>query len=568
MELRRTLLIVGMAIAGYFLMINWQKDYGATAVAAQAAASTASSAEAPADIPAEPAKTAAATGNADIPVVPQKTEAPAVLGAAALSTSLVSVQTDVLNLQIDPVGGDIVRVALPAYTETIDNKNAFVLLDHSAQRTFIAQSGLIGTNGPDANPKGRPHYQTSATSFVLAGDANTLQVVLDLTADNNVQIKKIYEFTRGDYLVKLRYEITNNGSAPWNGLIFGQLKRDSSKDPSTSSQGFGMSTFLGAAWWTPEKSYNKRVFKDFADKPVSETVTGGWAAIVQHYFVTAWIPDAKSSNTIKSREKKDAGEYFIGYTGPEVSVAPGSSKTLSAALYTGPKIQKKLEVISDGLELTVDFGWLWFIAQGLFALLTFIHGIVGNWGWAIILLTALVKAILFYPSAISYKSMAHMRRVTPDMQRIKEQHAGDRAKQSQAMMELYKKEKINPLGGCLPILLQMPIFIALYWTLMESVELRHAPWILWIRDLSVMDQYFVLPLIMGVSMYVQQQLNPAPPDPMQARVMKLMPIVFTFMFLWFPAGLVLYWVVNNVLSIAQQWVITRQIEKAAALKKA
>jgi YidC/Oxa1 family membrane protein insertase len=566
MELRRTLLIVGMAIAGYFLMINWQKDYGAVAVVTQAA-DKASASEAVADIPAAPAKTAATPANGDIPVAPQKTDAP-VLGTVASNTALISVQTDVLNLQIDPVGGDIVRVALPAYTETIDSKNPFVLLDHSAQRTFIAQSGLIGTNGPDANPQGRPHYQASATSFALASDARTLQVVLNLTAENNVQIKKIYEFTRGDYLVKLRYEVTNNGTAPWNGLIFGQLKRDTSKDPSASSQGFGMSTFLGAAWWTPQKSYNKRVFKDFEEKPVNETATGGWAAIVQHYFVTAWVPDAKSSNTIKTRVKKEAGEYLIGYTGPEVSVAPGSTKTFSAALYTGPKIQKNLEVISDGLELTVDFGWLWFIAQGLFWLLTFLHGIVGNWGWAIILLTTLVKAILFYPSAISYKSMAHMRRVTPEMQRIKELHGSDRAKQSQAMMELYKREKINPLGGCLPILLQMPIFMALYWTLMESVELRHAPWILWIRDLSVMDQYFVLPLIMGVSMFVQQQLNPAPPDPMQARVMKLMPIVFTFMFLWFPAGLVLYWVVNNVLSIAQQWVITKQIERAAATKKA
>lgn len=570
MELRRTLLIVGMAIAGYFLMINWQKDYGTVAVAAQAANQSAASAPV-ADIPGAPVKVSNASSNGDIPVAPAKTESVAdtsVIASAVNSNTLISVQTDVLNLQIDPVGGDIVRVALPTYTESIDSKNAFVLLDHSAQRIFTAQSGLIGTNGPDANPQGRPHYQTSANAFSLSNDAKTLQVVLNLTTENNVQIKKIYEFTRGDYLVKLRYEISNNGTTPWNGMIFGQLKRDASKDPSASSQGFGMSTFLGAAWWTPKKSYNKSLFKDFEEKPVKETVTGGWAAIVQHYFLTAWVPDAKSSNIITTRVKKEAGEYLIGYTGPEVSIAPGSSKSLSAALYAGPKIQKNLEKVSDGLELTVDFGILWFIAKILFWLLSFLHGIVGNWGWAIILLTTLVKGVLFYPSAISYKSMAHMRRVTPEMQRIKEVHANDRAKQSQAMMELYKKEKINPLGGCLPILIQMPIFMALYWTLMESVELRHAPWILWIRDLSVMDQYFVLPLIMGASMFIQQQLNPAPPDPMQARVMKLMPIVFTFMFLWFPSGLVLYWVVNNVLSIAQQWVITKQIETAAATKKA
>lgn len=559
MELRRTLLIVGMAVMGYFLMINWQKDYGTPA----APSSTATVIAPATDLPVAAEK--AGSSNGDIPVAPRKTDvlAPA---AATTSTALISVQSDVLNLQIDPVGGDIVRAALPAYTETIDNKNAFVLLDHSAARTFIAQSGLIGSNGPDANAKGRPHYQASSNSFALASGEKTLQVVLSLPLENGVQIRKIYELTRGEYLVKLRYEISNSGSTPWSGLMFGQLKRDSSKDPSASTQGFGMSTFLGAAWWMPEKSYNKLALKHFAESPMKETVTGGWAAFVQHYFVTAWVPDAKSSNTYTTRVKKEANEYFVGYTSPEITVLPGQTQTIASSLYVGPKIQKNLESISEGLELTVDFGWLWFIAQGLFWLLLKIHGVVGNWGWAIILLTALVKAVLFYPSAISYKSMAHMRRVTPEMQRIKEQHAGDRSKQSLAMMELYKKEKINPLGGCLPILLQMPIFIALYWTLMESVELRHAPWILWIRDLSAMDQYFVLPLIMGASMFIQQMLNPTPPDPMQAKVMKLMPIVFTVMFLWFPAGLVLYWVVNNTLSILQQWYITRQIENTEGKK--
>jgi YidC/Oxa1 family membrane protein insertase len=564
MELRRTLLIVAMAVVGYFLMINWQKDYGSTAHQ-NAATVPAHNTESASDLPAPQAEkklTSTASGSGDIPAIAQKTDASAT--PAASSTDFISVKTDVLNLQIDPVGGDIVRVALPAYTESIDSKNAFVLLDHSAERTYIAQSGLIGTNGPDSNPHGRPHYQVSSSSFVLADGEQTLQVVLALPLENGVQIRKIYDVTRGQYLVKLRYEITNNGSTPWNGLMFGQLKRDNSKDPSASTQGFGMSTFLGGAWWTPEKSYNKSTFKDFEAKPVKQTVTGGWVAMVQHYFVTAWIPDSKASNTVTSRVQ--AGDNFIGYTGPEISVAPGASKTVSAELYAGPKIKKNLEAVSDGLELTVDFGWLWFIAQALFWLLAEIHSLVGNWGWSVILLTALVKAVLFYPSAISYRSMAHMRRVTPEIQRLKEQHGSDRSKMSQAMMELYKKEKINPLGGCLPILIQMPVFIALYWTLMESVELRHAPWILWIRDLSVMDPYFILPLIMGVSMYLQQMLNPTPPDPMQAKVMKLMPIVFTVMFLWFPAGLVLYWVVNNSLSILQQWLITRQIESAAGKK--
>src|SRR6218665_1947710 len=386
MELRRTLLIVAMAVFGYFLMINWQKDYGA--VAAQAA-EVKPVAEATGDTPAAPVP--AVVANSDIPVAPQKVDAPAPV-SQAISTSLITVKTDVFDIRIDPKGGDIVRAALPVYTHTVEDKSAFVLLDNSQSRTFIAQSGLIGSNGPDANTTGRPLYQTTTSSYALQEGENTLQVVLALPAQDGVEIRKIYEFTRGDYLIKLRYEITNKGTAPWHGLTFGQLKRDNSKDPSTASQGFGMSTFLGAAWWTPEKSYNKHTLKDLGDKPLKETVTGGWAALVQHYFVTAWVPDAKSSNTYTTRVNKDSGENFIGYTGPEITVAPGETKTVDASLYAGPKIQKKLEAVSEGLELTVDFGWLWFIAPFLFWLLVKIHGVLGNWGWAIMVLTLLVKA--------------------------------------------------------------------------------------------------------------------------------------------------------------------------------
>lgn len=568
MEMRRTLLIVAMAVIGYMLMINWQRDYGNTTPPPVVAETAQATNTAAADVAELPTPVATQESSEDIPAAPEvvKTEEVPEATAVAASTSLIAVRTDVFDLRIDPRGGDLVRVALTAYTETVDNPNAFVLLDNSVHRTFTAQSGLIGTNGPDAVVPGRPLYQTDATSYALKEGQDSLKVVLSLPAENGVQVRKVYEFKRGDYQIGVHYEVSNQGETAWRGLMFGQLKRDNSKDPSTASQGFGMSTFLGGAWWTAEKSYNKVALKDFSEKPLKETVTGGWAALVQHYFVTAWIPDSKATNTYTTRVNKNTGENFIGYTGQEVVVAPGESKDISASLYAGPKIQKTLETISSGLELTVDYGWLWFIAQGLFWLLNLIHGYVGNWGWAIVLLTILVKAAFFQLSATSYRSMAHMRRVTPELQRIREQYANDRAKQSQAMMELYKKEKINPLGGCLPILVQMPVFIALYWTLMESVELRHAPWILWINDLSVMDPYFILPLIMGASMFVQFMLNPAPPDPMQAKIMKVMPIVFTFMFLWFPSGLVLYWVVNNVLSIAQQWVITRQIEKGESKK--
>lgn len=578
MEMRRTVLIVAMAVVAYFLLIAWQKDHGMLAqqqAAATAAATTTAPVTAGAEIPAAPvtdAPVAVATGDtpaapaataADVPVAPQPA-APDALAAAPADGQRIRVTTDVLDVQIDLAGGDLVRAALPAYTESVESKQPFVLLDNSASRTYVAQSGLTGQNGPDANPAGRPQYQSAAASHVLKDGEKTLQVVLTLPEANGVTVRKIYEFTRGDYLVKLRYEVANNSAAPWKANLFGQLKRDNTADPSQSTQGVGMSTFLGAAWWTPEEPYNKLSLDDFDEEKerLKLTTTGGWIALVQHYFVAAWVPDAKASNHYATR-RNAAGENFLVVTGPEFSVAPGQVASVGSSLYIGPKIQSRLEAISPGLELTVDYGWLWFIAQFLFWVLVSIHTyIVPNWGWSIILLTVLVKAAFFQLSATSYKSMAHLRRVTPEMQRIRETHASDRAKMSQAMMELYKKEKINPLGGCLPILVQMPVFIALYWTLMESVELRHAGWILWIKDLSVMDPWFVLPILMTLSMVAQTALNPAPQDPMQARIMKLMPWVFGVMFLWFPAGLVLYWVVNNLLSIAQQWVITRQIEKA------
>ncbi len=560
MELRRTLLIIGIAVVSYLLILSWQRDYGQQPASAATAA---------ADVATTPEVPAAPAAGGDVPDVPvavshaQPVETPS--ATAAVSTSRVRVRTDVLDVQIDTRGGDLVHAALPAYTDSVDSSTPYVLLENSPARTYVAQSGLIGPNGPDANSAGRPQYQATGTDFTLAEGNDTLDVVLTLPAENGVSVRKIYTFTRGSYLVATRHVIDNAGSAPWSGLLYAQLKRDSSKDPSASTQGFGMMTFLGGAWWTPEKPYNKAGFDDFADKPLKQSVTGGWAAILQHYFVSAWVAEPGTGNVYSTR--RSGNDNIIGYIGPLTTVAPGTQHTFNAQLYVGPKIQKDLEAISPGLELTVDYGWLWPVSQFLFWMLTMIHGWVGNWGWAIILLTVLVKAAFFQLSASSYKSMAKMRQVMPEMTRIKEQFGGDRAKMSQAMMDLYKKEKINPLGGCLPILVQMPVFIALYYCLMESVELRHAEWMFWINDLSAMDPYFVLPLIMGATMFIQQHLNPAPPDPMQARVMKVMPVVFTFMFLWFPSGLVLYWVVNNTLSIIQQWVITRQIENAAKTAK-
>lgn len=565
MELRRTLLIIALAVTGYFLLLAWQKDYGhqTTTAATQPAAATQTAAAS--DVPAAPADAASA---GDVPVAPAPvTAAPsAATPVAAAVARTISVKTDVLDLHIDTTGGDVVALSLPAYTKSVSSKSAYELLETSTVRTMVAKSGLIGTNGPDAQAQ-RPVYQSAASAYALEPGQKDLDVVLSTTTANGAEIKKIFHLERGSYLIKVSYQVTNKGSAPWNAALFGELKRDGSADPSADKHSFGMVTFLGAAWHSAEQNYNKRPFHKstftdgLAEKPVKESVTGGWAAMVQHYFVSAWVPDAKSTNTISSRV--DKGFYYIGFISPYFSVAPGQTTTVSADLYAGPKIQDKLATISKGLELTVDYGVLWPIAQVLFKIMTTIHAwVIANWGWSIVLLTLLVKAAFYWLSAKGYRSMANMRRVMPEMTRIKEQYGDDRQKMSQAMMELYKKEKINPMGGCLPMLVQVPVFMALYWTLMESVELRHASW-MWVTDLSVYDPIFVLPIAMGITMFVQQFLNPAPTDPMQAKVMRLMPVIFTAMFAFLPAGLTLYMLVNNLLSILQQWMITRQIEGAA-----
>ena len=561
MQWARNLILVGLAIVSYLMILAWQQDYGNTSTnstTTSAVSNNAAEVAKATDLPLAPV----VASNADIPAVVSKADLP-VTAPVQSSTGLIHIKTDVLDLQIDPTGGDVVSLALPTYTKTVNSKESFNLLQNDRQRVFIAQSGLIGANGADANPEGRPVYRSLKTNYQLTANEKTLEVPLYFTDKNGVEIQKIFTFTKGKYDISLRYNIINHSQTPWQGLMFAQLKRDGSVDPSASNQSLGMVTFLGGAWGAGEKTYNKVEFADFTEDAVKETAKGGWTAIVQHYFVAAWIPDAKTTNHLTSRANKDKGEYFIGFTTPDLTVAAGMQNSIQATLYAGPKIQDNLKVLSPGLELTVDYGWLWFIAQFLFWLLKAIHGLLGNWGWAIVGLTVIVKMAFFHLSATSYKSMANMRRVTPEMQRIKEQYGTDRAKMSQAMMDLYKKEKINPISGCLPMLVQMPVFLALYWTLMESVELRHAPWLLWITDLAAMDQYFVLPLIMGLTMYIQQLLNPQPTDPMQAKVMKLMPVIFTVFMLWFPSGLVLYWVVNNTLSIIQQWVITRQIEGAA-----
>lgn len=576
MDIQRSILIVALAIVSYMMVLQWNQDYGQAALPTEIAATTST-------VPALPDTSAASASasNDDIPSNTPVAEASSISAAPVANDELIRVKTDVLDMAIDPRGGDVVQLRLTQYPRRQDRPDVpFQLFDNGNERTYLAQSGLIGTNAPDKS-SGRALWSSAQKSYELADGQNELQVDLTLS-ENGVNYTKRFTLKRGlspecsakeqqqkktgcvdpsSYQVAVTYLIDNQSAEAWSGNMFAQLKRDSSGDPS-STTATGTATYLGAALWTSEEPYKKVSMGDIDKQAFKETVQGGWVAWLQHYFVTAWIPSKDSTNQVQTR-KDSQGNYIVGFTGPAVQVAAGAQGETSAILYAGPKLQGYLETLSPGLELTVDYGFLWFLAQPIFWLLEVIHSILGNWGWSIIVLTIIIKLIFFPLSAASYKSMARMRAVAPKLAQLKEQHGEDRQKMSQAMMELYKKEKINPLGGCLPILVQMPVFLALYWVLLESVEMRQAPWLLWITDLAIKDPFFILPIIMGATMFIQQQLNPTPPDPMQAKVLKMMPIIFTFFFLWFPAGLVLYWVVNNVLSIAQQWYITRKIEAAA-----
>jgi YidC/Oxa1 family membrane protein insertase len=480
---------------------------------------------------------------------------------AATTGRIVTVHTDVLEIKIDLDGGDVVGAALKDYPKTLDDPtDPFVLLERNAIRTYVAQSGLVGPDGIDQNQRAR--YRASQDVYTQSG-RQPLEVVIDYSvADSALKVSKHFHFESGSHTIGVHYTVTNRSAQTAQVTPFVQLKRDSSPAPAGSDSGMGMQPFLGAALTQPDQRFTKFDFEDMAEDPFRGDITGGWIAMLQHYFVSAWVPDPDNTYRFRTRQTR-SGDNIIGYTGPAMMISPGDTTTIRNQLYVGPKNQPVLADLATHLDLVVDYGWLWWIAQPLFWLLTVIQSVVVNWGVAIIFLTLLVKLAFFQLSAAGYKSMARMRKVQPRILAIRQEYANDKAKQSQAMMELYKKEKINPLGGCFPILVQMPVFIALYWVLMESVELRQAPFALWIDDLSVMDPYFVLPILMGASMYYMQKLNPAPPDPMQAKIMQWMPIVFTFFFLWFPAGLVLYWLCNNLLSMGQQYLINRRIESGA-----
>jgi len=566
-EIQRIILLIGLAATGYLMILAWNDDYitGAEATS-YASAPMPQQADSTQQLPAADVPTAPAADTAsdvpDVSLIDGAAAPVAPAAAPAASDRLIKIHTDVLNLWIDRLGGDVVRVELPGYPISLDQPDLpFLLLDNGLNRTYISQSGLIGKDGTDSS--GRPTFTAVAEHFEL-GDADTLSVVLR-TMHNGQEVKKVYDFRRNDYLFDVRYELTNTSSEVFSASLFGQIKRDDHEPPGSDSFSMGPQPYLGAALTTNEDRYEKIEFDDLEEEPYRNRVQGGWMAFLQHYFLSAWVANPEQENTFYGNRRND-GTYVFGFTAPLQEVAPGEAGVWKAQFYAGPKNQLILEKIAPNLNLTVDYGFLWWLAVPLFYLLDWLHSFSGNWGVAIILLTVLVKAVLYPLSAASYKSMANMRRVGPQMKKLQERYADDRQKLSAEMMALYKKEKVNPLGGCLPMLLPMPIFIALYWVLFESVELRQAPFFGWINDLAVMDPFFILPLLMGASMFVQQLLSPAVGDPMQMKMMKLMPVMFTVLFLFFPAGLVLYWLVNNILGVAQQWYVIRQTEKAQAEK--
>lgn len=480
----------------------------------------------------------------------------------------IHVTTDLFEIEIDTVGGDLRQAGLRTYPDSIQRLNQpFLLLKENAADLFIAQSGLVTQNNAPA-PNHYAPFVPEQTDYRLADGQDTLEVRLHWSDPSGIKVVKTYTFRRGSFLVELNQKVENSSAELWQGSQYRQFQRIPPK-VSHSFFGSGVITYTGAVISTPEQRYEKVSFDQIAKEKMNQSVKDGWIAMIQHYFLGAWIPNPGETENFYTQKAEGAERYIAGMRSEVQAVPAGATGNFHTRLYVGPKLPDVLGKIAPNLQLTVDYGMLTIIAEPLFWLLRAIHWVVGNWGWAIIFLTILIKLAFYKLSETSYRSMANMRKLAPELNRLKEAYGDDRQKMNQAMMDLYKKEKINPLGGCLPILVQIPVFIALYWVLVESVQLRQAPFMLWIRDMSIPDPYYVLPLIMGVTMFVQQKLSPAPPDPVQAKVMMALPIVFTFMFLWFPAGLVLYWVVNNILSIAQQWVITKRVESgadAAALK--
>ena len=562
----RPVLLISLLFLGYLIWVEWQKDYGPQPPTQTGPATVSDtspgavptipdggdvpdiSAAAPGDLP--PAPASPANGSDDsIPAV------------AESRRSLVNVRTDVLDLQIDPQGGSVVSAQLLDYPVDLDQPDVKVtLLNQGPGRFHVAQSGLLSAQ--DA-PNHTTAYRTESDSYALADGQDRLEVPLTWRGDNGVTVRKTFVFERGEYAIDVIHAVDNRGSAPWAGSRYLQLQ----KAPPGEDSGAGFNnperySFDGVGFYNPEDKLEKVDFDDAAEEPYRATSADGWLAMIQHYFFSAWVPPAGEANAYTTQPYTPNGSLRIiaRAVSPQVTVAPGQRHDFESTLYVGPKIQDHLADIAPGLELTVNYGIFTVFSAPLFWLLSKIHDVVGNWGWAIVILTILIKLAFFKLTEAQYRSMARMRKLQPRMEKLKERYGDDRQALSQAMMKMYKEEKVNPLGGCLPILVQIPIFIALYWVLLESVELRQAPFILWIDNLSVRDPYFILPALNAIFMFATQRLTPmVGMDPLQQKMMQAMPLVFSVMFAFFPAGLVLYWATNAGLSLAQQCYITRKI---------
>ncbi len=499
-----------------------------------------------------PAKPAAA------PVAGAAQPASVPAAAPAAKGEIVRVTTDLLLVEIDTLGATLSRAELRKHKHADDQTKNLVLL--GVEHQYFAQSGLAG----DAGPNHRTSWQALPGARELAAGDNKLEVRLTAQGAGGLVVDKVYTFSRDSYVVDVTFEIRNNGAVPVSPFAYFQLTHDGKFDSTSNSvaQSFGAQSFAGFAEYTEAQKFQKIHLSDL-DKGKADYVRraeDGWIAFVQHYFVAGWLPTAKGTREYFAERRQD-GIYVGRVVLPAPEIAPGTSARIGAPLYVGPQEQHRLRAAAPAFDLVVDYGWLTIIAWPLFWLLEKFHAMAGNWGVAIILLTVTIKILFFPLSAASYKSMAKMKLITPRLTKLREMYGDDRARMNQAMMELYKTEKINPLGGCFPILVQIPVFIALYWVLLAAIELRHAPFILWIKDLSALDPYYVLPVLMSITMVLQTRMNPVPPDPVQAKVMQFMPYVFSVFFFFFPAGLVLYWLVNNILSIAQQWQIQRMFDR-------
>lgn len=554
MDNQRILLWAALGFLLLQVWVSWQQDYGPQPTPVVADGSTA--------LPAngidqsESALPAVAPSNdLPTPVVDEQTKAVAQSNDNTATGDDITVTTDTFRVTISSKGGDINAVRLLQYPTSLETPDdPFVLMNNTDQDYFVAQSGLQSTSGEA--PNHHAIFSVEQSEYTLGEGQSELRVPLTWQSEEGVTVTKTYIFKRDRYLIDLEYEIQNGSDAPMAFNQYRQLRRKPVTDDET--QNF-IYTFIGGVVSTQDDPYEKIKFENFDDATNQTQTTGGWAAIIEHYFLGAWIPGQEETNSIYTKALSSPERYIIGLQSGAIEVAAGASGKMQTGFFVGPKIQDRMKEVAPHLDLTVDYGFLSVIAKPIFWLLQKIHSIVGNWGWAIVGVTMCIKLLFYKLSEASYRSMARMRKLQPELASLKERYGDDRAKMGQATMDLYKKEKVNPLGGCLPILVQIPVFISLYWVLLESVELRQAPWILWIKDLSLLDKFYVLPVIMGITMFIQQKLNPAPVDPIQAKVFLAMPFIFTIFFAFFPAGLVLYWVVNNTLSIAQQYWITRHV---------